>query len=169
MLRSIAPALLVVLAACAEEITPLNTPSLDGPLTQGTWETRGRKGILFWPEGKTETRLPELIDFACPENTNGQVRFTVTGDTDQTGLWIAEDRRSSRTLILVTKEGATALDFVAGKQFLPSITVKTSAEWLQPLLAGEGRFAINAFGGRTYRLRATEDLAKAIRRCGDTG
>ena len=167
MFRKFAPALLLALvASCAEEIVPLQTPELEGPLTEGKWEQRGRDGILFWPAGKSETRLPELIDFACPENTRGQIRLTVTGDTDRTGLWIAEDRSSARTIILVTESGASELELTAGKQLLPSVTVKTTADWLQPLLAGEGRFAINAFGGRVYRLEASEALAKTIRRCG---
>jgi len=154
-------------ASCGSGELPvvMTPPALDGSLTDGRWEQRGRDGLTFWPPSREGTRLPELIDFACIEGSRKEVRFTVTGDTDRTGLWMAEDQRSARKLILVTSEGTTDLEFFAGQERLPSINVAMDADWLQPLLEGDGLFAINAFGTRTYRLRATPLIKETLEGC----
>lgn len=157
---------ILALAACAEEILPLTPPGLEGPLTEGRWEQRVRTSITFWPPSAGNTRLPEMIDFSCVEGAKGQLRIVLTGDTDRTGLWIAGDNPSAKTAIIETALGATKVDFTAGKLLLPSAVIRTDTEWLQPLLSGEGRMAINAYGDRTYRLAITEDLGQTIRRCG---
>ena len=167
MRRSLLLLTSLVLASCGGEaptILSLDAPSLEGPLTEGDWEQRRRDGLSFWLPSEETTRLPEMIDFSCIENAS-EVRLTVIGNTDQTALWIAEDGRSTKKLVITTSRGVTELEMSAGEQRLPSAAVSVDADWLKPLRSGEGRFAINAYGGRVYRLEATEDLAKTIERC----
>lgn len=154
----------LVLAGCGAEL-PMATPTLDGALTAGRWEQRGKDGLTFWPPSPEETRLPEIIDFSCIDGSRDEIRFTVTGDTDRTGFWIAEAERTARTVILVTERGTTELEFYAGQQRLPSIQAPMTADWLQPLLSGEGRFALNAYGGRIYRLDVSPLIADTVEGC----
>lgn len=156
----------LAVSSCEEPIGALTPPGLDGPLTDGKWETLGRKSIQFWPPSAERTQLPELISFACQERTRGQVRVTVTGDTRETGIWIAGTEIRERTLLLETSAGVTELKFAAGDELLPFIVVKTDTDWLQPLLTGEGTFAINAYGQRTYRIPISPKLATVVGRCG---
>ncbi|MEM9839435.1 MAG: hypothetical protein AAF830_09825 [Pseudomonadota bacterium] len=154
----------VMLAACEAEL-PMTTPSLDGDLTPGRWDQRGQDGLTFWPPSPEETRLPEIIDFSCIDGSRDEIRFTVTGNTDKTGFWIAEAERTAKTAILVTEKGTTELEFFAGQQRLPSVQAPITADWLQPLLRGEGTFAINAFGGRTYHLDVSPRIAETVEGC----
>ena len=156
------------LLACSEELVPssLGTPSLEGALTEGEWERRQRRGITFWLPKSTETRFPEMVDFSCVEERRGEVRITVTGDTSRTSLWFAEDTKSARDIIFVTSAGEERLSLTAGALLLPSVIVRTDEPWLQPLVQGEGRFAVNAYGQRTYRMEANEMLSKTLLRCG---
>ena len=155
------------LLGCSAEIAelPMSAPSLDGPMTSGRWDQRGGDGVTFWPPSPEETRLPEIIDFSCIDGSRTEIRFTVTGNTDRTGFWIAEPERTSRRAILVTGAGTTELEFFAGQQRLPSIQVAITEGWLQPLLAGEGRFALNAFGDRIYRLDVSPLIKETIEAC----
>lgn len=158
--------ILVALAACAEEIVPVSAPALDGALSEGRWEQRQRRGITFWLPSSTETRFPEMIDFSCVEKRRGEVRITVTGDTARTSLWFAEDKKSTRDAFFVTSSGEAKLALTAGGLLLPSVVVRTDEPWLQSVVNGEGRFAINAYGQRTYRLEVDEKLAETLKRCG---
>ncbi|NRA28901.1 MAG: hypothetical protein HRU11_01465 [Parvularculaceae bacterium] len=159
-----------ILASCGGGELPvvITAPSLEGAMTEGRWEQRGRDGLTFWPPSREGTRLPELIDFACIEGSRTEFRLTVTGDTDRTGLWMAEGNRSGRKAILVTDEGATELEFQAGLERLPSLAVSMDEDWLKPLLEGEGTFAINAFGTRTYRVELTPLIKKTLQTCRKT-
>ncbi|MEM1379856.1 MAG: hypothetical protein AAGH41_04440 [Pseudomonadota bacterium] len=152
------------LAACGAEL-PMATPELEGPLTEGRWEQRGRAGLTFWPPSPEETRLPEIIDFSCIDGSTTEIRFTVTGDTDRTGFWIAEAERTARDAVLVTSAGVTRLEFFAGQQKLPSVQAPIDSDWLQPLLEGRGQFALNAFGGRTYRLNVSPLIKETVEGC----
>lgn len=154
------------LAACTEDIVTPSTPVLEGELSSGKWDPRQRRGITFWLPASTETRFPEMIDFSCVEGRRGEVRLTVTGDTSRTSLWFAEDRKSSREIIVATESGEAKLALTAGELLLPSVVVRTDEAWLQPLIEGRGRFAINAYGQRTYRLEADPRLAQTLGRCG---
>lgn len=154
-------------AGCdSEQMTQatMGAPGLEGPLTMGRWEQRQKDGLSFWPPNPDESRLPELIDFSCVENTT-DIRLTVTGDMDRTGLWIAEDRRSARRIVLQTEEGIAELQLHAGQQRLPSIQIPIDAEYLQPLSQPGGRFAINAFGTRIYRMEVVPEIADTIAYC----
>lgn len=167
MKRLILLLVIPVLANCGGEtpnLLALEPPSLEGPLSEGKWEQRRRDGLSFWLDGDGPTNLPEMVDFSCIENAS-EVRFTVIGDTDQTALWIAEDGRSSKKLLVATERGVTELEMYAGEKRLPSAAVPVDADWLKPLRSGEGRFAINAYGGRIYRLEVTEALSATIERC----
>lgn len=163
MIRLLIALLVVTLAACEERLI-LTEPGLIGPLTNGTWEQRQKDGLSFWPPSADATRLPELIDFSCVEGVK-EVRFTLTGDMDKTGLWIAEDGRSARTAIIETSEGVTRVEFFAGQKKLPSAQVKVSEPWFQPFRAGFGVIAINAYGHKVYRIQATEELKETIAYC----
>lgn len=155
------------LLACAEELMPsVSTPSLEGALTEGEWERRQSRGITFWLPKSTETRFPEMVDFSCVEERRGEVRITITGDTSRTSLWFAEDKKSARDIMIVTEAGEERLSLTAGELLLPSVIVRTDAPWLEPLVQGEGRFAVNAYGQRTYRMEANEMLSKTLIRCG---
>lgn len=162
--RALALGGLAILAACSDEPVLMEPPGLDGPITKGEWEQRQRDGLTFWPPSREGTRLPEIIDVSCVDKRRA-VRVTVTGDLDQTGLWIAGEGTSSRTLLLETEHGVTAIDFTAGDNLLPSIVVQPEEDWLQPLLAGEGRFAINAYGGRIYRMHVSPKIAETVAYC----
>lgn len=159
-----------LVASCGSGELPvvMTAPALEGAVTEGKWEQRGRNGLTFWPPSREATRLPELIDFACIEGSRTEFRLTVTGDTDRTGLWMAEGQRSARKAILVTSEGTTDLDFYAGQERLPSLKVAMDEEWLQPLLEGTGVFAINAFGTRTYRMQVTPLIKETLQTCRKT-
>ena len=151
-------------AACEGEapVVLMTMPELDGTLTSGRWERRGRQGLTFWPPGVEGTRLPELIDFSCIQGSRSEIRVTVTGDIDQTALWIASEKRTSKPVYLVTEEGETVLDFFAGQERLPSIHVRIDEDWLQPLLVGEGVIAMNAYGGRVYRIALNPLIGETV-------
>lgn len=157
----------LVLSSCAEEllIAP-KAPGLEGELTNGRWEHRVRTAATFWPPTVGETRFSEMIDFTCVEGAKGQVRIVITGDTEKTGLWIASERTSEKTVVVETPLGATELAFTAGELMLPFRVVRTDANWLQPLKTPGSRVAINAFGDRIYRFDVTEKLSRTLTRCG---
>lgn len=166
MLRLLTALALLALAACSRELEDLvlGDPGLDGPLTAGRWEKRQKDGISFWPPSPEETRLPALIDWSCVPGTR-EVRFTLTGDMDRTGLWIAEDGRSGRTALIETEDGVTAVEFFAGQKKLPSVQVAVDEPWFRPFRAGSGRVAINAYGHTIYRFEVTEELRETIEYC----
>ena len=164
MVRPTLCLIVLLVAGCGTELT-MTVPDVEGPLTKGRWEKRGNDGLTFWPPSPEETRLPEIIDFSCIDGSRTEIRFTVTGDTDKTGFWIAEAERTARKAFLVTAEGVTELEFFAGQQRLPSVQAPITADWLQPLLEGEGQFALNAFGGRTYRLEVSPLIQETINGC----
>lgn len=165
MMRSTWLVLVAIAAAGCEGEMPLTAPGLEGPLTEGRWERRDGAGLTFWPPSPEGTSLPELIDFSCVAGARGEIRVTVTGDVDRTGLWMARPDRTARTLLLETAEGVTALELFAGDNRLPAVQVPVDTPWLQPLLAGEGRFAVNAFGTRTYRLEVSPLILDTIEEC----
>ncbi|NNU15806.1 hypothetical protein HK107_05660 [Parvularcula sp. ZS-1/3] len=157
----------LALASCAEELLVApSAPGLEGALTDGRWEHRQRTAATFWPPTVGETRFSEMIDFTCVEGAKGQVRVVITGDTEKTGLWIAGERMSEKTVVVETARGSTDLAFSAGELMLPFRVVRTDADWLQPLKTPGTRVAINAYGDRIYRFDVTEKLSRTLSRCG---
>jgi hypothetical protein len=154
------------LAACEPQVAEMTmtAPGLDGPLTQGRWEQRQRDGLTFWPPNPNASRLPEMIDFSCTRS-GARLRLTITGDLDKTGLWIAADERSSRKVLFETEDGVSELQLTAGDKRLPSVEIPLDEDMLSPLLTPGGRFAINAFGSRTYRLEAVPEIADTLSYC----
>ncbi|MEE4208672.1 MAG: hypothetical protein V2I43_05350 [Parvularcula sp.] len=154
------------LLACEREVAEvlMTPPSLEGPLSEGRWERRSRDGLTFWPPNPRESRLPEMIDFSCGQ-MGGRLRLTVTGKMDDTGLWIAGEDRTARTLILATENGVSSFELYAGKRLLPAVELPADHKALEPLRSPGGTFAINAFGSETYRLEIVPEIGEVIERC----